>query len=130
MAQSYNNRKSLFVDRKILVFEALFLLSQEAQNKLVKMGATVLGPVNTIQGALDFLERANIDGVIIDISLDINQVLPLITKLDDISVPFIFAFSNNPHLDTTDFSGFVLSNRESDLTTIAEALFLCSNMDH
>ncbi|PWL16560.1 transcriptional regulator [Falsochrobactrum shanghaiense] len=130
MVQSYNNRVSLFVDRKILVFEDLFLLSQEAQSKLVKMGATVLGPVNTTQSALDFLERENIDGVIIDISLEINQVLPIIAKLDDISVPFIFAFSNNPHLDATDFSGFVLSHRESDLITIAEALFIRSNSDH
>lgn len=124
MISSNINAMRLFSGKRILVFEDSFLLSAEAQAELANAGATVVGPVATTGNALDALAAGGIDAVVMDVDLEPETVLPLIAKLEEDSVPFIFALSDNPRLDSQRFAGFVLSARKTDLSTIALALFL------
>jgi DNA-binding response OmpR family regulator len=119
----------LFSGKRILVFEDGFLLSEEAAARLANVGAVVLGPVSTADQALDYLESEQIDAVVMDVALEPEAVLPLIAELEQGAIPFIFALSDNPRLDSKRFAGFVLSARHRDLSTIAEALFLRRSLE-
>ena len=112
-----------FSGKRILVFEDSFLLSEETGRKLGAIGAVILGPVNTTEQALYLLQNEEVDAAILDVALEPVTVLPLVDALETRSTPFIFALSANPATDTKDFTGFVLSNRDNDLSVIAEALF-------
>ncbi len=65
-----------------------------------------------------------------DVTLEPEAVLPVVAELEQSAIPFIFALSDNPILDSLGFAGFVLSARHRDLSTIAEALFLHRNVEH
>lgn len=112
-----------FSGKHILVFEDSFLLSEEAAQKLGSIGAFILGPVNTIEQGLRYLESNLVDAAILDVALEPAAVLPLVEALETRSTPFVFALPVNPAIDSKGFAGFVLSNRDNDLSVIAEALF-------
>lgn len=120
----------LLAGKRILVFEDGFLLSDEAGSRLAAIGAAVLGPVHTAQHALDHVESGGVDAVVLDVGLEPETVLPLIAELEEKSIPFVFALAANPRLDTKRFAGFVLSDDDRDLGTIAEALFLRRGTEH
>ncbi|AIK41397.1 MULTISPECIES: transcriptional regulator [Brucella] len=130
MIRSSDDTMRLFSGKRILVFEDGFLLSEEAGACLTKAGAVVLGPVNTAYQALYYLERERVDAVVMDVTLEPEAVLPVVAELEQSAIPFIFALSDNPILDSLGFAGFVLSARHRDLSTIAEALFLHRNVEH
>lgn len=119
----------LFAGKRILVFEDEFLLSEEVKSRLTNAGAIILGPVTMASQALYFLECEAIDAVVMDVALEPEAVLPLLSELERGAVPFIFALPDNPRLDGYRFAGFVLSARSNDLSTIAEALFLRRNVE-
>lgn len=129
MINSDHDTLRLFHGKNILIFEDGYLLSDEAKTKLVNAGAVVLGPVNLVEQALTYLESGTVDAVVMDVALEPETVLPLIAELEQSGIPFVFALSNNPRLDGQRFAGFVLSARDRDLTTIAEALFLRRNVE-
>lgn len=113
----------LFRDKKILIFEDGFLLSEEAHQKLVDWGTQILGPVTTAEGVLRYLGTETVDAVILDVTIEPETVLPVIAALEHQDIPFIFALSSNPSLNGQRFAGFVLSALDDDLATIATALF-------
>lgn len=119
----------LFAGKRILIFEDGFLLSEEAESRLMNAGAVILGPVTTASQALDYLQCETIDAVVMDVALEPEAVLPLISELERGTVPFIFVLPDNPRLDGQRFAGFILSARKNDLSTIAEALFLRRNVE-
>ncbi len=129
MISPNNDAMRLFAGKRILVFEDGFLLSEEAKFRLANAGAVILGPVTTASQALDYLECEAIDAVVMDVALEPEAVLPLISELERGAVPFIFALSDNPRLDGQRFAGFIFSARDNDLSTIAEALFLHRNVE-
>ena len=123
MVHSIPGTSHLFGDKTILIFEDGFLLSEEAQQKLVQWGAHILGPVTTAERVLHCLSTAVVDAVILDVMIEPETVLPVIAALEHLDIPFIFAVSSNPSLDGQRFAGFILSGFEDDLSTIATALF-------
>ncbi|MGW6780247.1 transcriptional regulator [Brucella pseudogrignonensis] len=113
----------LFRDKTLLIFEDSFLLSEEAYEKLVACGAHILGPVNTAERVLSYLITERVDAVILDVAVEPEAVLPVISVLEHHDIPFIFALCSNPSLDGQRFAGFILSALDDDLATIATALF-------
>ncbi|KAB2689256.1 transcriptional regulator [Brucella pseudogrignonensis] len=123
MVHSMLGASHLFRDKKILIFEDGFLLSEEAHQKLVDWGTHILGPVTTTEGVLRYLRSETVDAVILDVTIEPETVLPVIAALEHQDIPFIFALSSNPSLNGQRFAGFVLSALDDDLATIATALF-------
>src|SRR5690606_5755186 len=77
MIRSNDDTMRLFSGKRILVFEDGFLLSEEAEASLANAGAIMLGPVNTADRALDYLESETVDAVVMDVALEPEAVLPL-----------------------------------------------------
>ncbi|EMG51535.1 putative two-component response regulator protein [Ochrobactrum sp. CDB2] len=123
MVQSKRCSPHLYRGKKLLIFEESFLLSEEAKTKLMALGASILGPVDSAKGILAYLASETVDAVILDVTIEPEIVLPVISALETHHIPFIFALSSHPGLNWQRFAGFVLSAADDDLATIATALF-------
>ncbi|MCZ0963165.1 response regulator [Paracoccus benzoatiresistens] len=77
--------------RHILVVEDDFLLPSKPRRALEEAGATVVGPVGTVPGALDLITSAPVaDGAILDVNLRDQMVFPAADMLVRRGVPFLF----------------------------------------
>lgn len=77
--------------RNILVVEDEYILANELSWALEEEGATVLGPVATLEDALDFIRsEENIDGVLLDLNLQGKLAFAAAELLLQRSVPFLF----------------------------------------
>jgi len=76
---------------KILVVEDEYVLAMELHSSLESAGATVIGPVGSIDDALSVLEHANeLDAAVLDVNLRGQKVFAVADALEERGVPFIF----------------------------------------
>lgn len=76
----------------VLVAEDEYMIATELASELVSAGAVVLGPVASLDGALDLIEDADhIDAAILDVNLRGEKVFPAAEMLEKQGVPFFFA---------------------------------------
>jgi CheY-like chemotaxis protein len=78
--------------RRVLVVEDEYFIVEDLRRSLEANGASVIGPVNTIEDAVDQLEQAKtIDGAVLDINLQGDMAYPIADVLAARGVPFVFA---------------------------------------
>ena len=77
--------------RAILVVEDEFLIAMEMEAILTAHGLVVIGPVATVDGALDLLKRQRPDAAVLDINLRGIAVTPVARTLREMNVPFVIA---------------------------------------
>jgi len=123
MAHSKRDATHLLNGKDILIFENDFFLSEEAERRLTDLGVRLSGPFNHPSQVLYHLAMSPVDAVILDVTLEPEEALPVVAALDKRSIPFVFALSSNPSLDGRQFDGFLLSGDKDDLIAISTALF-------
>jgi CheY-like chemotaxis protein len=82
------------VGRRILLVEDEYLIATEMERWLSGAGAEVLGPVPSVQQALESIENEPIglDGAVLDINLGGGEtVYPVADRLSELDVPYLFA---------------------------------------
>jgi light-regulated signal transduction histidine kinase (bacteriophytochrome)/CheY-like chemotaxis protein len=77
--------------KSILLVEDSLIISLDAEDILVRLGADHVATHATAQGALDFLEAATPDLAILDINLGDRTSFPIADRLLELDVPFLFA---------------------------------------
>ena len=78
--------------RRILVVEDEFLIATELKRWLHEAGAEVIGPVPSVDQALDLIEDHRLDGAVLDITLgDGDTSYPVADRLEVLRVPYLFA---------------------------------------
>ena len=78
--------------RRILVVEDEYFIATELKLWLEAAGAEVIGPVPTVDQALDLIEADGLDAAILDVNLgDGDTVYPVADKLGAVGVPYLFA---------------------------------------
>ncbi|MBE7199343.1 MAG: response regulator [Parafilimonas terrae] len=78
--------------RRVLIVEDEYLIAMEVKRWLQHAGADVLGPVPTVQRALDLIEGDTIDAAVLDLNLgDGATAFPIADRLDALGVPHLFA---------------------------------------
>jgi len=77
--------------RAILVVEDEFLIAMELEAILTAHGFVVIGPVATVDGALDLLKRQRPDAAVLDVNLRGTAVTPVAATLREMNVPFVIA---------------------------------------
>ena len=75
----------------VLVVEDEPLVAMELADELQDMGAKVIGPAGTLEGALALVDAHGIDAAVLDIKLKSDLVYPVADVLVGRGVPFIFA---------------------------------------
>ncbi|MCJ2031790.1 response regulator [Methylobacterium sp. J-043] len=78
--------------RFILVVEDEYLIAMHLKRWLEEAGATVIGPVPSVDRALDLIEDVTLDAAVLDVNLgDGDTVYPVAETLTGIAVPYLFA---------------------------------------
>jgi CheY-like chemotaxis protein len=80
--------------RHILLVEDEFLIVEAMEEWLSRAGAEVVGPVPSVEQALDLIEaKANaLDGAVLDVNLGPGKTAyPIADRLNELGVPYLFA---------------------------------------
>lgn len=78
--------------RCILVVEDEYLIASEVKRWLQAAGFEVLGPVPSVDQALDLIEGRRPDAAVLDVNLgEGDNAYPLAEKLSVMGVPYLFA---------------------------------------
>jgi CheY-like chemotaxis protein len=79
--------------RRILLVEDEYLIAMEMERWLSDAGVEVVGPVPSVDQALDLIEdEGPLDGAILDVNLgDGERVFPVADRLEALGVPYLFA---------------------------------------
>lgn len=75
---------------RTLIVEDSFLLGLQMKADLEQLGMTVLGPVPSVQTAIDLIETESIHVAILDINLGGENSFPIAHALKNRGIPFIF----------------------------------------
>ncbi len=79
-------------DRHVLVVEDDYFIMDELRQSFERSGATVLGPVGSIEEALALAESSpRIDAAVLDINLHGEMAFPVADALRARGIPIIFA---------------------------------------
>lgn len=85
-----------FNGKRILVVEDDFFLADDLRRRLQEHGATVIGPVASVNAALDLIETRRVDAAILDVELDAETAFPIALVLEQRGVPFVFVTGAPP----------------------------------
>ncbi|SDC73934.1 response regulator [Belnapia rosea] len=81
--------------KRVLVVEDEALVSMLIEDQLLDAGASVVGPVGSVDDALRLIEQTTFDGglnaAVLDINLNGMPVSPVADRLAALGVPFLFA---------------------------------------
>ncbi|WP_343228112.1 response regulator [Rhizobium leucaenae] len=77
--------------RLILIVEDEFFIAMDLRAALIKGGFAVLGPVGSVQGAVDLLQNERPDAAVLDVNLGDGKVTPVAVLLQSLGVPFVLA---------------------------------------
>jgi CheY-like chemotaxis protein len=75
---------------RILVVEDSLLTADAIQDLLDASGCEVIGPVSTVEAALDLVAREALDGAVLDINLNGTFSFPVAAALIERDIPFLF----------------------------------------
>ncbi|MCJ2085011.1 response regulator [Methylobacterium sp. E-005] len=76
----------------ILVVEDEYLIAMDLKRWLSEAGATVTGPVPSVDQALDLIDDGGLTAAVLDVNLgDGSTIYPLAARLGDLGVPYLFA---------------------------------------
>ena len=77
-------------EKRILVVEDEYFQADDIRRSLTLAGASVVGPVPSVQGALDQLNEETPHAAILDINLNGGKSFEVAERLDAMDVPYLF----------------------------------------
>jgi two-component SAPR family response regulator len=113
----------MLCDRQIMIVEDEAMIGFALKMELEDAGATPIGPVTTLSGALEMLDVNVIDGAILDIDLNGVDVYPLADHLIDRGVSFVFHTAHGKRQELRDvYPGVPVCIKPSNTDEVLEAL--------
>lgn len=110
--------------RRLLVVEDEYFLAEDIVRGLEDRGAQVVGPVGTIDDALDLIdETQHLDGAVLDLNLRGEMAYPVADALAERGVPFVFATGYDSAVIPPQYKGVTRCEKPVDAPKIARALF-------
>lgn len=87
---------SFLSERRILVVEDDYLIAQEVRRDLEAAGATVVGPVPSVERALQLLDSDPVvHAGVLDVNLGVENSFPIAEALEARGIPYLFATGYN-----------------------------------
>lgn len=97
--------------KRILVIEDEYYIASDLKRALLREGAVVIGPFNTVPQGLAAVSNDPIDAALIDVNLEGVTSFPIADKLDERGVPYTFL---------TGYDGTTLPDRYRDRPRLAK----------
>jgi DNA-binding response OmpR family regulator len=120
----------LLRSKHILIVEHDHLVADQTRQELEECGAVIVGPVPSVDMAVDLLDKVRIDAAILDVNLEGEKVYPLADLLSERKIPFVFATGHETSAMPGRYRGFVLCEKPAELAVIALALFAPERLGH
>lgn len=116
-------RDEMLSDRRVLVIEDEYMLASDMANELEDAGATVLGPVGTLEDAVAAIEADDqIDVVILDVNLRGELAFPAADLLLTRGVPFVFATGYDEAAVPACFANIARCEKPTDMKRVTQAI--------
>lgn len=116
---------------RILVAEDEFLVLMMLENMLRELGCQIVGPVATVDAALDAITRGGFDGALLDMNLHGGRITPAVEVLVARGLPFLLCtgYGRNACEDAVlrDAPRLTKPFRLDDLRTAMIATFLSAD---
>lgn len=109
--------------RRVLVVEDQFFIAEDIAEALAARGAQVIGPVPTVDMALDLIETKRLDGAILDISLRGEHGFAVADALASRAIPFVFATGSDRRNIPARFRKVPLCEKPFESAFVVRALF-------
>ena len=110
--------------RRVLLVEDEYFIADELQRLFEESGAEVLGPVPSVERALDLIAATpEIDGAVLDVNLRDVLVYPVADALQARGVPFVFATGYEKIMIPARYAGVQHCEKPFEAAQIAQALF-------
>lgn len=110
------------LDRKILIMDINGTLCEASKRQLALAGASIVGPLSNVEDVLLALALHAPDALIIDVSVEADEMIEIVRKLDELGTPFIFAAMSGES-EALIKDGFNLNGDINELRKITQALF-------
>lgn len=120
----------LYRSKHILIVENDYLIADQTRSELERLDALIVGPVPSVELALELVDADKVDAAILDINLDGEKVYPLADILAERDIPFVFATGYETSPMPTKYRGYVLCEKPTELAVIAVALFASHRLNH
>ena len=88
---SHRPRADALKGRRILVVEDEYMIAQDMEHALERFGGEVVGPVASVERALDLLGDGKVDLAVLDVNLGGTPVWPVADALRETGVRFVLA---------------------------------------
>ena len=110
--------------RRVLVVEDEFLIAMELAATLEAHGFEVVGPVASVDEALEMLEREKPDAVVLDLNLQGRAATPVAGKLRELEVPFVIAsaYSNTDLPQDNSLQGITNVGKPTKIASLVRTL--------
>jgi CheY-like chemotaxis protein len=122
MDPARDEARDLFNGKTLLVIDQDFFVSEQARRMVESWGGVFI-VVDTVAQALELLRCTHVDAAIIDIDLETRDAFLLCERLDELDVPFVFAFGDSAAEAVRAHGGFALRGAVDALTDIGHGLF-------
>jgi len=76
--------------KRIFVVEDMLVVAQEIEQVLFDLGCEIVGPIPTLDEAIERAETEDADGAVLDVNLDGREAYPIADRLRERGVPFLF----------------------------------------
>ena len=110
--------------RRILIVEDEYFLAQTMRDAFADEGAEVVGPVPTVEGALDLIEDTDaLDAAVLDLNLQGEMAYPVADALRGRGIPFVFATGYDASAIDNNYLGIGRCEKPVDPAQVAHLLF-------
>jgi two-component SAPR family response regulator len=75
---------------QILIVEDEYLLADDLRRTVGRLGASVLGPAPSVEGARSLLDSQRCDFALLDVNLNGDTVFPIADSLEIQGIPYLF----------------------------------------
>lgn len=98
------------------------MIAMDVVEVLEAYGATIVGPVASVEDALHLIATEKIDGATLDINLNGKRVYPVADALAARNVPFIFASGYDPTVVPQAYADVPQCDKPVTSTSLIKAL--------
>ena len=108
--------------KRILIVEDEYFIADELKKVFADGGAVVVGPVPTLDRAVDMVGSERIDLAVLDINLRGLSVFPVADALQSRGIPFVFATGYDENAIPGEYRGVPRWEKPFNSSEIAAAL--------
>ena len=117
------NRAQSMAGRRVLLVEDEYFIADDLVRLFEANGAEVIGPVATVDGALDLIAATDrLGGAVLDVNLQGEMAYPVADALVARGVPFVFATGYDEASIPASYAHITRCEKPVDPEKIAQAL--------